>query len=141
MDIDYKQFISTDEADRRGMVYDQRQHTCLFDICQGYTLDAQKLGNVGKFLNHSDTPNCEARLMRCCGESHIGFYALNDIAPGEELLFDYKFSETAFRDYQISSSKARNSKSNKSQSQSKSKSKPKKNATKAQNPLLLPRET
>lgn len=50
------QIISTDEAERRGHVYDRQGSTYLFDLDyveDVYTVDAAHQGNVSHFVNHS----------------------------------------------------------------------------------------
>lgn len=50
------QIISTDEAERRGHVYDRQGSTYLFDLDyveDVYTVDAAHHGNVSHFVNHS----------------------------------------------------------------------------------------
>jgi len=80
--------ITHEEADRR---YDdesmERHHTFLFTVDEHVCIDASVGGNEARFINHSCDPNCEAVLAE--GEIHI--VALRDIAPGEELAYDYGF--------------------------------------------------
>ncbi|XP_023744277.1 histone-lysine N-methyltransferase SUVR5 [Lactuca sativa] len=58
-----------------------------------YAIDATKFGNVSRYINHSCSPNLENHqvLIESLDSelSHIGLYASRDIAPGEELSFDY----------------------------------------------------
>jgi histone-lysine N-methyltransferase EZH2 len=93
------QIISYEEADRRGILYDLKYLSFLFDINSGWCIDAALLGNKTRFINHADNEkdgmNCEARIMLVNGEHKIKFVALRDIASGEELLFNYgkKFAD------------------------------------------------
>jgi len=52
----FHQIITTDEAERRGHVYDRQGATYLFDLDyveDVYTVDAAHQGNVSHFVNHS----------------------------------------------------------------------------------------
>ena len=71
----------------------------LFDLNREWCIDAARLGNKTRFINHADNEknglNCEAKIVLVNGEHRIKFSALRDIATGEELLFNYgkKFAE------------------------------------------------
>ncbi len=80
--------ISDEEADER---YDDesmgRHHTFLFALDDGTCIDAARKGNDARFINHSCAPNCEAINE----EGRIFVEAIADIAPGEELVYDYQY--------------------------------------------------
>ena len=48
-------------------------------------------GGLGRFINHSCSPNCETQKWVVAGELAIGLFALEDIPAGTELTFDYNF--------------------------------------------------
>ncbi|TXT13374.1 hypothetical protein VHUM_00741 [Vanrija humicola] len=58
-------------------------------------LDAGKLGNDARFINHSCNPNLEVRKYQTIGDGYeefeIGTWATRDIKAGEELSYDYNF--------------------------------------------------
>ena len=87
--------ISHDEADHR---YDDtgmgRHHTFLFSIDKSTVIDAAVNGNEARFINHSCAPNCEAIDER----KHIYIEAIRDIAPGEELTYDYAYERDGTED-------------------------------------------
>ncbi|KAK8717532.1 hypothetical protein V6N13_044795 [Hibiscus sabdariffa] len=60
-----------------------------------YVIDATKYGNVSRFINHSCSPNLVNHQVLVdsmdCERAHIGLYASQDIAIGEELTFDYRY--------------------------------------------------
>ncbi|VAI48545.1 unnamed protein product [Triticum turgidum subsp. durum] len=60
-----------------------------------YMIDATRYGNVSRFINHSCSPNLSARLVlvesKDCQLAHVGLFASQDIAVGEELSFDYRW--------------------------------------------------
>lgn len=61
----------------------------------GFTLDASRYGNVGKFINHSCTPNLYAQnLLYDHGDKrmpHVCFFACEDIPPLQELTYHYNY--------------------------------------------------
>jgi uncharacterized protein len=60
-------------------------HTFYFHIDDGHVIDAKFGGNSARWINHACAPNCEADEQ---GE-RVFIKALRDIAPGEELFYDY----------------------------------------------------
>jgi hypothetical protein len=84
--------ISWKEADRR---YEdetmQRHHTFLFTLTSRTCVDAAVGGNDARFINHSCDPNCEAVIVN----NRIYIEATRDIAPGEELSYDYAYERDA----------------------------------------------
>ncbi|XP_014379390.1 histone-lysine N-methyltransferase SUV39H1 isoform X2 [Alligator sinensis] len=92
---EYK-IITSEEAERRGQIYDRQGATYLFDLDyveDVYTVDAAYYGNISHFVNHSCDPNLQVynvfidnldeRLPR------IALFATRPIRAGEELTFDY----------------------------------------------------
>lgn len=74
--------VSRVEAARR-MRGKERLHICATDPYWG--IDSSVGGNASQFINHSCQPNSFVRIMH----GHIIFFALRDIAPGEEITLDY----------------------------------------------------
>ena len=72
--------ISEEEADARYDDEDDSRphHTFLFSLDDG---------NAARWINHSCEPNCEAVIE----DDRIFIDAIRDIAPGEELFYDYAF--------------------------------------------------
>uniref|UniRef100_A0ABI7XFJ4 Uncharacterized protein n=1 Tax=Felis catus TaxID=9685 RepID=A0ABI7XFJ4_FELCA len=96
---DYKvvKVITSEEAERRGQLYDNKGITYLFDLdyeSDEFTVDAARYGNVSHFVNHSCDPNLQVfnvfidnldtRLPR------IALFSTRTINAGEELTFDYQ---------------------------------------------------
>lgn len=63
----------------------------LFRIDESTVIDATKRGGIARFINHSCTPNCTAKIIKVDGSKRIVIYALRDIRRDEELTYDYKF--------------------------------------------------
>jgi SET domain-containing protein len=66
---------------------EERHHTYLFAIDDDVVIDAAVDGNEARFINHSCDPNCDAVI----DEGRIWIDAIRDIAPGEELAYDYAY--------------------------------------------------
>lgn len=60
-------------------------HTFYFHIDDGRVIDAKHGGNASRWINHSCEPNCEADEQ----DGRVFVKALRDLAPGEELFYDY----------------------------------------------------
>ncbi len=61
--------------------------TYIFDLNRRHDLDGRRGGNISRFINHSCRPNCFSEKRR----GRIWIIATEDIAPGQELTFDYGF--------------------------------------------------
>ena len=79
--------ISHAVADRRYDDHDENDnHTFLFNVDRGLVIDAGVEGNDARFINHSCEPNCESVIEH----RRVYIEAVRDIAPGEELSYDYQ---------------------------------------------------
>uniref|UniRef100_A0A914GWV8 Histone-lysine N-methyltransferase n=1 Tax=Globodera rostochiensis TaxID=31243 RepID=A0A914GWV8_GLORO len=60
-----------------------------------YIIDAAKMGNIGRFLNHSCDPNCH--VQHCLVDTHdlrmpwCAFFTKKFVRAGEELCWDYAY--------------------------------------------------
>jgi SET domain-containing protein len=67
----------------------------IFAINDEWDIDGDVPWNPARFFNHSCSPNCESRQE----EDRIWIWTLRDIAPGEELTYNYGYDLTEWRDY------------------------------------------
>ncbi|DAZ93256.1 TPA: LOW QUALITY PROTEIN: hypothetical protein N0F65_012349 [Lagenidium giganteum] len=82
--------ISQVEAERRGPWYSVAGVNYLFDLNDKLVVDAYRLGNKSRYINHStQLANCQTKIVAVEGEHRIGIWAARDIQIGEELYFDY----------------------------------------------------
>jgi hypothetical protein len=81
------QRITHREADQRYEDHDENDnHTFLFIVDKRTVIDAGVDGNDARFINHSCDPNCESVIEK----RRVFIEAVRDIAPGEELAYDYQ---------------------------------------------------
>ncbi|KAK9916526.1 hypothetical protein WJX75_003737 [Coccomyxa subellipsoidea] len=64
----------------------------VFALDADHVVDTTKSGNPARFVNHSCSPNCVASAMDVKGARHIFLIAATQLAPGEELTYDYSLS-------------------------------------------------
>lgn len=93
------EYISQQEGERRGCIYDRKNSSYLFNLTADFAVDASKKGNKTRFINDSkDNPNCRTRIMFVNGDARIGIYANEDIEPQTELFFDYLYDQKVNND-------------------------------------------
>jgi len=71
----------------------------MFRLDESTVLDATVKGNVARFMNHCCHPNCYSKVIEVDDDrgpvptkrKHIVIFAQRDLAPGEEVMYDYKF--------------------------------------------------
>ncbi len=81
------------EVDEEYGEEDEDGHTFLFTLNDEYVIDANKRGNVARWINHSCDPNCESEVEEDpkdrCEKDKVFIHAIRDIKPGEELTYNY----------------------------------------------------
>ena len=100
------ELLTTKETRRRQQIYDElasdsnffsallvvREHLPSGNACLRINIDATRVGNVARFINHScDAGNLSTILVRRSGAllPHLCFFASKDIKEDEELTFSY----------------------------------------------------
>jgi SET domain-containing protein len=84
--IDYAgELISNKQSESREDRYLQRGCIWVFRVNRNWSRDANVDGNVARFINHSCRPNCWVEVV----DQTIWIRAARNIAPGEELTYDY----------------------------------------------------
>jgi hypothetical protein len=79
--------ISHDAADARYEDHDENDnHTFLFIVDKHTVIDAGFRGNDARFINHQCEGNCESVIQN----RRVFIDAVRDIAPGQELGYDYE---------------------------------------------------
>ena len=78
------------EVDDTGEIL-KESHVYMFYVDWRTTIDGGVNGNDARFINHSCNPNCKSAVE----DRRVFIDALRDIAPGEELTFDYKLNVNA----------------------------------------------
>jgi SET domain-containing protein len=92
--IEYKGTLMThDEADEMYGDGGETGHTFLFTLNDEYIIDANRKGNVARWINHSCNPNCDAFVEEQEGDNRrkdrVIIEAKRNIKAGEELTYDY----------------------------------------------------
>ena len=67
----------------------------IFALDETHDLDGFVEQNIARFINHSCAPNCEAELEG----GKIWIIARRDIAPGEELTFNYGYDLVDYNEH------------------------------------------
>ncbi|KAH9513216.1 Histone-Lysine N-Methyltransferase ash1l, partial [Bulinus truncatus] len=84
--------VSEIEFRRRMMEeYSEECHHYALHLDSGSVIDGYRMGNIGRYVNHSCKPNCEMQKWNVNGLYRMVLFALRDIMPGEELSYDYNF--------------------------------------------------
>eukprot|EP00891_Asterochloris_glomerata_P001344 jgi/Astpho2/1344/e_gw1.00024.73.1_t len=68
-----------------------QRHYYFMNVGNGEVIDAARMGGLGRFINHSCSPNCETQKWIVRGELAIGLFTLKAVPAGTELTFDYNF--------------------------------------------------
>ncbi|OMO52272.1 hypothetical protein COLO4_37315 [Corchorus olitorius] len=79
----------------RNSLHDASELSHSTVVNESFTIDAAQYGNVGRFINHSCSPNLYAQEVLFDHDDkrmpHIMLFAVEDIPPLEELTYDYNY--------------------------------------------------
>eukprot|EP00045_Choanoeca_perplexa_P014811 m.176632 g.176632 ORF g.176632 m.176632 type:complete len:728 (-) comp16802_c0_seq3:1012-3195(-) len=87
------EIYTQEEFEKRQVQYheDGRYHYYFMSLDADYVIDATLKGSLSRFINHSCEPNAETQKWTVHGYLRVGFFAIKDIAAGEEITFDYQY--------------------------------------------------
>jgi hypothetical protein len=54
-----------------------------------YVIDAENIGGISRYINHSDEPNLTSLSVHVEGFNHIVLYTIKQIPKGAQLCYDY----------------------------------------------------
>mmetsp|Transcript_9724 Transcript_9724/g.14346 ORF Transcript_9724/g.14346 Transcript_9724/m.14346 type:complete len:1139 (+) Transcript_9724:70-3486(+) len=85
--------INDEEMEKRKKIYQEmgQQHYYFMRIEQDMVIDSFAKANNSRYINHSCDPNITVEKWKVGKKTVMGFFALRDIAFGEELSYDYSF--------------------------------------------------
>lgn len=84
--------VINEPAFRRRMIkYDEEgiKHFYFMSLSKSEFVDATRKGNLGRFCNHSCSPNCYVDKWVVGDKLRMGIFALRTVKAGEELVFNY----------------------------------------------------
>jgi hypothetical protein len=67
----------------------------IFELNTKVDIDGSVLWNTARYINHSCDPNCESQVVR----GRVWIVAIRDIAPGEELSYDYYYDYDHYHEH------------------------------------------
>jgi len=87
------EIVRSQVAEKREKQYERQGigSSYLFRIDDDSVVDATMKGNLGRLINHSCDPNCNAKIITINGEKKIVIYAKQEILVGDEITYDYHF--------------------------------------------------
>ncbi|CAH2061471.1 unnamed protein product [Thlaspi arvense] len=90
------------EANARDGERERRRRWRRCGETAGFTVDAAKKGNIGRFINHSCSPNLYAQNVLYDHEDkripHVMLFAMDNIPPLQELTYHYNYMIDQVRD-------------------------------------------
>lgn len=103
------ELISKEEARKRSQnddtnyIFGLREHSGNFSVTETF-VDSTKIGNIGRYINHSCNPNSMVIPVRIDSIiPRLAVFALFNIEPGEEITYDYGGSQCNVSDNLVSS--------------------------------------
>lgn len=81
--------IDEDEFNKRKQDYRGERHFYFMNLAPKLYIDASRIAQITRYINHSCDPNAETQKWYAAGEPRIGIFAKRIIRRGEEITFDY----------------------------------------------------
>eukprot|EP00887_Chlorella_sp_A99_P006491 scaffold3.g6491.t1 len=86
------ELVARSVADKRDAVYRaEGTDAFFFELDEEWVLDATRAGALCRFTNHSCAPSLYSKVLAVGGIPRLVFCARADIAPGQELTYNYRF--------------------------------------------------
>ncbi len=87
------EILDAAEFRKRTEQYDDEgdEHWYFMQIDADNIVDASRMSNLARFMNHCCEPNCVTQKWAVDGEIVVGFFTNTFIPKGTELTFDYNF--------------------------------------------------
>ena len=84
--------ISHEECYRRLSSYDLLgvHDFYMMELSSHLMIDARRLGNAARFINHSCAPNCGTQVWAVGSQQRVGIFASRHIEQGEEITYNYR---------------------------------------------------
>ncbi|CAB1431594.1 unnamed protein product [Pleuronectes platessa] len=94
--------ISNEECERRQRIYHDTLKVFMFEFRFSgklWCVDAAKEdGSFGRLVNDDHiSPNAKMKYLTVQGKPHLCFFAIRDIVPGEEMTYNYGYSDLLWR--------------------------------------------
>lgn len=89
--VEYKgKLISKELSEKISSKHRDNGELWVFTLNDKYDIDGSRQGNESRYMNHSCEPNCEATNY---DDEEVWIESTRDIKKGEELTYNYGFSE------------------------------------------------
>jgi len=86
---DFRERDALDVESERGLTF-----IFALDERKRLRIDATRAGNLARLANHSCQPNARAELVHRDGAARVCLFAIREIAPGEEITYDYELDSS-----------------------------------------------
>ena len=89
------EYIGEKITKAQALVECERGNYYVFTLDEEIDLNGDFEWNPARLINHSCSPNCESEVI----DGRVWVTALRDIAPGEELTYNYGYDIDEFREH------------------------------------------
>lgn len=79
------------DSRRKMYISEGIQQVYAMHMTNGLIIDSTKVGNFGRFVNHSCAPNCHVQKWCVNGLTVVGIFTVTPVRKGEELTINYNF--------------------------------------------------